>query len=796
DINLGLTHEQVEERDSHYLTNATEKNYSKSYLSIFCSNLFTFFNLLGLVVTVALIVVRAPISNFFYAIIYLANISIGIIQEVRAKHSIERLSLISSKTSKVLRNGEVVELNADDIVLDDIVLYEIGNQIMTDCVIVEGEIEVNESLLTGESVAIKKGVGDQLYAASFITSGHCKTQAIKVGKENYIQKLSAKAKRYRKPNSELMRSLSTLISIIGIIIVPLAVANVFKALQTTPILREAVLSTSGLIISMIPAGMFLLTSMALAVGVIRLARHNTLVQDLYSLEMLARVDVLCLDKTGTITDGRMKVNDCILLNNPANYTISEVMGSMLSALNDSNQTSVALYNHFGHSTALKPTAIVPFSSDKKLSAVTFSDVGTYAYGAPEFVLKEVPEKLQNLIRQYASMGLRVLILANSKSSITANGNIPAQMKPIALITIADSVRENAAATIKWFKDNDVAVKVISGDNPLTVSEIARRVGVANADKYISLEGMSERDVIAVADKYTVFGRVSPEQKAILIKSMKLAGHNVAMTGDGVNDILAMKEADCAVAMASGSDAACNLAHLVLTDNNFNSMPKVVQEGRRVINNIQKSSSLFLMKTLFAMMLAVLTLLVPDSNYPLETNSLMLVEVFVIGVPSFYFSLQANDKRVEGKFINYVISKSFPSAFLMFASVALIMLAQKVLSPYYPSFVDIDLYTTMMIYAVTITGTIMLYRICQPFNLYRSILYIICATAIFAFLIVSIFLGSDIIGTVAFTPLYKTWHHILIIVTILSLIIPISSGLDNAGSIFRKNPKNNKKSNED
>lgn len=784
DPNVGLTTEQVEERYLHYLTNATEKNYSKSYLSIICSNLFTFFNLLGVIVTIALIWVKAPITNFFYAVIYLANIAIGIIQEVRAKHSIEKLSLISTKTSKVLRNGEKVEVSSTDIALDDLVLYSIGNQIMTDCTIIEGEVEVNESLLTGESVAVKKTVGDQLYAASFITSGNCKTQAMKVGKDNYIQKLSAKAKRYKKPNSELMHSLSALISIIGCIIVPLAVANVFKTLDTNPNVTEAVLSTSGLIISMIPAGMFLLTSMALAVGVIRLARHNTLVQDLYSLEMLARVDVLCLDKTGTITDGRMKVNDCILLGNPSNYTISEIMGSMLAELNDSNQTSVALYNHFGHSTALKATKILPFSSDKKFSAVTFKDAGTFAFGAPEFVLKEVPEKLQNLIRQYASMGLRVLVLANSKSSISANNTLPSQMKPIALITIADSIRENAVETIGWFKANDVAVKVISGDNPLTVSEIARRVGVPNADKYISLEGMSERDVIAVADQYTVFGRVTPEQKAILIKTMKLAGHNVAMTGDGVNDILAMKEADCAVALASGSDAACNIAHLVLTDNNFNSMPKVVQEGRRVINNIQNSSSLYLMKTLFAMMLAILSLIIPGRSYPLETKSLMALEVFVIGIPSFFLSLQANDKRVEGKFINYVISKSFPCAFLMFASVALIMLAQSLLAPVYPEFVSGGIYTTLMIYAVTLTGTIMLYRICQPFNIFRGILFTACFACVLLILIFALFGGSSLIGTVSLYPFAKYWHHILIVVTILALIIPLSSSLDSAGSIFR------------
>ncbi len=797
EINEGLNEEQVDERDSHYLTNYTEQKFSKSYASIICGNLFTFFNLMGLIVTIALIITGAHLSEFFFCIIYLLNIGIGIFQEIRAKLTIEKLSLISTKTSTVIRNGIDQEINSEDIVLDDLIKYSIGKQIVTDGVIVQGEVEVNESLLTGESVAIKKTIGDKLFAASFITSGTCIAQATSVGKDNYIQKLSARAKKYKKPNSELMRSLSVLITAIGVLIVPIAILNVFKFMAgqafTSTLFKEAVSSTAGLIIGMIPAGMFLLTSMALAVGVIRLARHNTLVQDLYSLEMLARVDVLCLDKTGTITDGRMKVNDCILLNNTTNYTISEIMGSMLAELHDNNQTSVALYNHFGHSTALKSTKIVPFSSDKKLSAVTFNEAGTFAFGAPEFVLKEIPDKLKNLIRQYASMGLRVLILAHSKSSITANGNIPAAMKPIAIITITDNIRDNAPETIAWFKNNDVAVKVISGDNPLTVSEIARRVGIPNSDKYISLEGMSERDVISVAENYTVFGRVTPEQKAILIKALKIAGHNVAMTGDGVNDILAMKEADCAVSVASGSEAARNVSHLVLMDNNFNSMPKVVQEGRRVINNIQNSASLYLMKTLFTMMLSVISLIIYD-GYPFKTNNMLLLEIFVIGIPSFFLSLQANDSRVEGNFINYVLTKAFPCALLMVISCVLVMCAEKLLLPlnYFATLDDpTQVYTTMMVYALTYSGLMMLYRICKPFNLFRGILYTICFFIIAMVTGFAIAKGLNFIGVIALVPFTEYWHHFLIVFTIIMMIIPISSSIDYAMTILRGTKKSKK-----
>ncbi|HCY52334.1 MAG TPA: ATPase P [Clostridiales bacterium] len=799
EIDKGLTSEQAEERYFHYLDNDDGNKYSKSYASIFVKNIFTFFNLLGLIVTIALIVANAPLSSFFFDIIYLLNIAIGIIQEIRSKKSIEKLSLISAKTANVIRDGVPVEIPSADIVLDDIVLYSIGNQILTDSVIVEGDVEVNESLLTGEPVAIKKTVGDKLFAGSFVTSGKCITQAIKVGKDNYVQKLSARAKKYKRPNSELMRSLAIIISCIGLIIPFIAALNIVKSLSpfhglTWEQVQASIMNTSGLIIGMIPSGMFLLSSMALAVGVIRLARHNTLVQDLYSLEMLARVDVLCLDKTGTITDGRMKVNDCILLNNTTEYTISEIMGSMLSSLKDNNQTSTALYQHFGHSNALTASRVLPFSSKRKLSAVTFREVGTFAYGAPEFVLKEIPDKLKILIKQYASMGLRVLALGYSKSSITDNEDIPSTMKPIAIITIADNIRENAAQTIEWFKQNDVALKVISGDNPVTVSEIARKVGVPDADKYISLEGMSERDVIAIAEKYTVFGRVSPEQKAILVKQLKIAGHNVAMTGDGVNDILAMKEADCAVALASGSDATRNIAHLVLTDNNFNSMPQVVREGRRVINNVQNSASLYLMKTLFTMIFSIIMLILPGSGYPLETRNMFLLEMFVIGIPSFFMSLQPNDKRVKGNFINYVISKSLPCALLMVLSCILIYISQLFLKDSLVAAgmtnVD-DVFQSLMIYAITFSGVIMLYRICSPFDTFRGILFSICFVCIIVATMLALYNGSSIIGSVALVPLKDYWSVILIDICVILLDIPLSSRFDALGSYMRNGSQKKK-----
>lgn len=788
DPKLGLNEQQVNERYDNDLVNKVECKYSKSYKSIFASNIFTFFNLLGIICAVVLILCKAEINRFLFCIVYLANIAIGITQEIKAKRSIEKLSLISSKSAKVIRNGVETEISTKEIVLDDILHYSLGNQIATDSIIQEGTVEVNESLLTGESVAIKKTVGEPLFAGSFITGGTCLARANKVGKENYIEILSAKAKKYRKPHSELMRSMQLIITLIGFIIIPIAIGMFFKMLGTSSgDWLAAADGTVAVIVGMIPAGMMLLTSSALAVGAVRLAKNNTLIQDLYSLEMLARIDVLCLDKTGTITDGRMKVNDCILINNNIPNTISEIMGSMLTALNDNNQTSIALNNHFGRNNNLKPIKIVPFNSVRKFSAVTFENVGTYAYGAPEFVMKEVPDNIQRMIKQYASMGLRVLILCHSKSSINGE-NLPTSMKPIALITITDNIREDAVSTISWFKENGVQIKIISGDNPITVSEVARRVGVENAHKYISLEGLSESDVINVANKYTVFGRVSPEQKAILIKAIKAAGHNTAMTGDGVNDILALKEANCAITVGSGSDAARNVSHIVLMDNNFSSMPKVVYEGRRVINNIQDTASLYLMKTLFITFLALSIILIPGALYPFNTANMMLIEMLIIGLASVCLSFQANDKKVQGNFIGYVLTKSLPGALLMLISVIIIQVAKPFLQGIYP-FED-SIYTSMQVHVMNFAAVIMLFRISKPFNTFRGVLYAIIFLILSTITIYSLATGFDMLEVIAITPFKTFWHHILIMVTIIIIDIPLSNWLDTMITQL-KNPQNKK-----
>ncbi|MDE6557735.1 MAG: HAD-IC family P-type ATPase [Clostridia bacterium] len=730
ELKKGLSPEQVETRFKQFLFNDTNKKYSKSYASIFIGNICTFFNLLCLIAFIFLILAGTQgFTNYLVIIITAANVIIGIVQEIRSKLAIDKLAIMASSLTKVLRDGEVIEIPTSEVVLDDIIITELGNQVPADCILAEGTVEVNESLLTGESVSIKKQIGDTLYAGSFIASGNGKCRVDKVGKETFLEKLTAKAKKYKRPNSELINSMQTIIKFVSIAIFPIAIfvfivtrqAQSVEGVEVIPWLfkeenSQALAKTCSVVIGMIPSGMLLLTSVALAVGVLRLSKNNTLVRDLYSLEMLARVNVLCLDKTGTITDGRMKVNDAVILNTVGEYSLNDIMGCMLSALDDNNQTSIALYNHFGHSDILTPTAKIPFSSKRKLSAVSFADVGTFVMGAPEFVLKPLPTKVERIVKQYAQMGLRVIVLAHSSTPIIGD-KLPAILKPIAVISIADNIREDAIETIKWFKENDVQVKVISGDNPVTVSEVAKRAGIDRADKFISLEGLNNKEVENVANKYTVFGRVTPEQKAILVRAIKTEGNTVAMTGDGVNDILALKEADCAISVASGSEAARNVSHLVLMDNNFGNMPKVVGEGRRVINNIKNSASLYLMKTLFTAILAIICC-IERTPYLFMPSNMLLLELFVIGVPSFFLSLQPNNARVEGKFITYVMSRSISGALIMILCVLSMHLVCTYAGSEFSGF-----QTSMCMIALVSSGLVMLFRVCQPFNGYRLVLFV-------------------------------------------------------------------------
>ena len=797
----GLSSAQVEERVAQGLVNKTGKKYSKTYRSIFFGNLCTFFNLLCLLAALALLLARAPLSQFMFVLIFLCNICFSIFLEIRAKRKLDKLSILSSPSARVVRNGEKISIPVEELVVDDILLLSAGQQVPADCIALDGNAELNESLLTGESVPIKKEEGASLYAGSFVASGRIAARVDKIGEDTYISKLTAQAKKYKRPNSEIMKSINLFIKVIGFAIVFVTIfmfntnfgdnwaiiketGGFWKNLFASNLLiDEALQKTAAVVIGMIPSGLLLLTTVALSTGMIRLAKYNTLVQDMYSLEMLARVNVLCLDKTGTITDGRMKVSDCILLNATGEIGIDDIIGSMLASLSDNNQTSIALYERFGHSNVLNPIATLPFSSARKLSAVTFEDAGTYVLGAPEFVLKPMPSRIDKIVKQYAQMGLRVLIIAHASGQLQGD-KLPSGLRAVAAITLSDNIRPDAIETIKWFKANDVAVKVISGDNPVTVSEVARRAGITNAAQFISLEGLSDLEVETAANQYTVFGRVTPEQKAILIRSLKKAGNTVAMTGDGVNDILAMKEADCAVSVASGSEAARNVSNLVLQDNNFGSMPKIVNEGRRVINNVKNSSSLYIMKTLLILTLAIFCMSVKE-KYFFTTNNMLMFEFFVSAFPSAVLSLQPNTERVKGKFIPYVLSRAIPGALTMAVGIiALYIVRYTSLASSFglanESGETLE-YRALLMFVLTFCGLVMLYRICQPFSVPRAITFVIAVACCILFISVP-YLGNLVFevksagSTFHLSDLEFSLDQLLLLIIIVQASFPISGFL--------------------
>ncbi|CCV64863.1 H+ transporting ATPase, P-type ATPase [Alteracholeplasma palmae J233] len=737
EIEKGLKYEEVEQRQLAGMINKIEKGSSKTIGGIIFSNVFTFFNLLTFSIAGWLISIGQWKQLFFLAIV-LANLTIGILQEINAKKVLDNLSLLMTPTSNVVREDQEQEIGVDGIVIDDILSLSAGKQISTDAVVREGVIEVNEALLTGESDPIIKRKGDTLYSGSFVISGHCYAQVTAIGKDIYIEKITSQAKKYKKPQSQLLKSLKTMIRIIGVFIVPIG-ATLFYMMyfkngvsqgitggELYAIYQSAVVGTAGAMIGMVPSGLFLLTSMALVVGFVRLSENNAYAQELYCIEMLARVDTLCLDKTGTITDGTMKVKGVIEYNSVPKLTLKNLVSAMMNAQNDQNLTSDALEEKFGRAKRIRHKELIPFSSSRKYSAVEFEKFGTFAIGAPEFILKKDFGIIEQEVTEQAKQGYRVLLVAQSENPIE-DGQLSGKITPIALITIEDTIRPDAIQTISYFKENGVDVKVISGDNPITVSNISARAGINNAADYISLEGLTDKDVIRAATKYSVFGRVSPQQKRILVEALKDNGRVVAMTGDGVNDILALKEADTSIAMASGSEAARNVSHLVLMDSNFSSMPKVVAEGRRVINNVQRVSTLFLTKTIFSFLLAIIAI-IRNGIYPISPIQLNLIDIFAIGIPSFFLALEQNDKAVKGNFLSNIVKAALPGAVVVVINSLIILWLANALG------MDSKATSTLISLTATFTSFMVLLRTCLPFNGRRLILFMSMAAIVLAAII--------------------------------------------------------------
>ncbi len=765
----GLSLEQVSKRISQKLVNNTKQKTSKSYLRIFTDNIFTFFNMLWLAIFIALIVVKSY-ENLLFIIVIIFNTAIAIFQEIRSKRTVEKLSLITAPKITVVRGGKEEEIFSNEIVLDDVLVLSTGNQIPADCVILSGTVDVNESLLTGESKPIKKESGQTLLAGSFLTSGKCYARADKVGNDNYIQSLAKAAKSFKQPNSNLFKDLNKIIKGIGLFIIPIGALvfcnNYFwaKTASGAPAssvgnLAESISSTCGSLVGMIPAGMFLLISVALTVGVIRLSEKKTLVQDIYSIEMLARSNVLCLDKTGTITDGTMTVKQVVCYG-AKEEEIKDAISSMMAVQPTQNSTSRALCKHFGTEQVLTSTANIAFSSDRKYTATSFSNGETYVIGANEYIKAKISEQISQEILSASSAGYRVLTVARGKGEISGE-KLPSGLEVVAIVLIEDTIRKDAIETIKWFKNNNVEIKIISGDDPKTVSTIAGRVGVENSDKYINLEGVSLEEVKVLAKQYTVFGRVSPEQKHAIIKSLK-ESNVVAMTGDGVNDTLALKEADCSIAMADGSEVARNISHLVLLNSNFSSLPSVVEEGRKVINNVQKSSTLFFMKTVLAILLSVFCVAI-QIKYPFYPKNMFLLELFVIGIPSFFLALQPNKDLIRGGFIKYVLKRGIPYGLVIFLNVITITLLWKfnVISP-----AENQTLTTLML---TISGFLNLFSLCFPYTKYK--VAIVCFSAIC--LVAAGLIMPGFFGIGALTPYVVRIGLVLSLLTLVLHLVVIN-----------------------
>ncbi len=709
----GLTLQQVEERIKKGQINGDTAPATKSVKEIVRTNICTFFNLLNIILGLLVILVGSYKNALFLGVIFF-NIIIGIFQEVRAKRVIDRLSLISAPKATVLRNGEEKEIPTGEIVLDDLMLLSTGKQICSDCIVLEGECEVNESLITGESDPVVKTKGDQMMSGSFIVSGNVKAQVNKVGADNFAAKITAGAKYLKKNNSVMLKSLDTIIKVIAVCIVPMAIGlflnSIFISEQTTD---RAVVSTVAALIGMIPEGLYLLASVVMAVSTIRLAAKKTLAQDMYCIETLARVDTLCLDKTGTITEGRMEVTGTELLQQ--DFPLDKAMTAFVSVMKDDNPTFNAVKEMWQKTEGVTPKNILPFSSARKWSGAEFEE-GSLIFGAPEFVLGNDYEKIKDKCVEKQGEGLRVLIAAYSKNSF--NGfELPSDITPAALIFIGDVIRKEAPDTLKYFDEQGVDIKIISGDNPLTVSKIAAKAGVKNAEKFVDAATLKDEDIPEAAKTYSVFGRVSPSQKLLLVKALKAQGKTVGMTGDGVNDVLALKEADCSIAMQSGSDAARSVSNLVLLDSNFASMPKVVAEGRRSVNNLQRSGALFLTKTLYSFLLALIFVFLP-LPYPFQPIQLTLISTTAIGAPSFLLALEPNNEIIKGSFIRNMMRMAVPQGL----TIALCIIASVLAAEF--TDIPIDCMSTLTTVVVSAVSYYVVFRVMKPIRPWKIAMLVV------------------------------------------------------------------------
>jgi cation-transporting ATPase E len=716
----GLSDLQVEQRVRQGLVNGKEEIRTKTIPRIVRDNVVTFFNILNCVLA-ALVISVGSFKNLLFMGLIVSNTLIGIVQEIRAKKTIDSLSLITAPRARAVRAGRETDVPVSEIVLDDVIALTGGNQIPADCIVLEGHCEVDESLLTGESDPVEKNAGDTLLSGSFLVSGKCRARVDHIGSENYALKITASAKYMKKPNSEIMTWTNLIVKWIGFSIIPIGAILFYKQVFIShQDYAKAIVSTVAAVIGMIPEGLVLLTSIVLAVGVIRLSRHKALVQELSAIETLARVDMLCLDKTGTITEGRMQVDGVEPLGGASAEETKKILAALSASLDDGTPTMTAVKNAFAEPPAWVCGKQIAFSSARKWSGASFGSDGSYVLGAGEFILRERFDEIRPLEEKYALKGQRVLLLA--KVNDLREDFAPTDASPIALVLLSDKIRKNARATLEYFRNQGVTLKVISGDNPATVSRIAERAGLTDAGNCVDASTLkTASELQAAAEQYTVFGRVTPKQKLELVKALKAKKHTVAMTGDGVNDVPALKESDCSIAMASGSDAARTVSNVVLLDSNFSSMPRIVDEGRRCINNLQRSATLFLVKAIFSALTAVLFIFLA-CNYPFQPIQFTLINAVSIGIPSFFLALEPNRERIRGKFSHNVMRNSLPGALTLTINVVLLSCVSMLFH-----FSDPEI-STLAVLLTGYTELLVLFRVCFPFTTGHTVLFVLmCAT---------------------------------------------------------------------
>ncbi len=724
----GLTAAEVRERKQAGLQNLPVEAPSKSVGQIIAGNIITFFNFMFVALAVCLVLVRRY-KQMLFLIAVVVNAVIGIVQQLRSKRVVDKLSLMAAAKYPVLRDGAETECPSDELVQDDIVIFKAGAQIPADAVVLEGEARASEALITGEADAVYKSAGAELRSGSFILSGRCLARLTRVGAESYVSKLTVEArKKGVGKKSEMMKALDKLLHVIAVLLVPFGFLLFWKQRWIMALdIPDATVAVIAALVGMIPEGLYLLTSVALALSVMRLGKRGTVVHEMSCIETLARVDVLCVDKTGTITEPEMEISGVELLDEErySGEFVTELLHAYYTVMEADNETAAAIRRRYRESVSWEVEKCIPFQSAVKWSGISFVDRGTYVVGAPEVILREWPEKLLRRLEDHAGKGERVLLAAEYQGELEEGKPLTAKVLPAAFIVIANNIRENAKETFRYFKEQGVAIKVISGDSPATVARIAGQAGIPGAERFVDARTLeTPAELSSAAENYMVFGRVTPEQKRELIHALKKQGHTVAMTGDGVNDVLALKDADCGIAMASGSDAACHAAHLVLMDSDFSAMPRIVAEGRRVTNNIERAAALFLVKNIFSFFLTVILLFAP-LTYPLTPIQLTMISGFTIGVPSFFLALEPNEGLIRGRFMNNVLAKAFPGGLTNVAVVLAVSIVCTALG--YP----IEVMNTMAGISVGFVGIQVLAQICMPFDRKRFLIWAVMTGALAA-----------------------------------------------------------------